>query len=215
MAFTYNYIVKNEMTNFTAYTTFIDEVVAVDDLTVEIRLQQAQGQHAHHLDARSCPEHVWSKVAPSAAARSFVRTRRPSSAPGPFQVDAGEEGPVRARCGATRHFWGPKPAIDEIVFATYQNPDTMTQDMTAGNLDAAWGIPSAQFTKLQSDEGVTPIAYNQIHWDYLSFNCYEGPVAATRRSRTWPSARRSTGRSTGSGSSTSRGRVAASRATRS
>ena len=50
-------------------------------------------------------------------------------------------------------FWGQKPTIDEILFVTYQNPDTMTQDLLGGTVDAAWGIPSAQFPKVSTDPG--------------------------------------------------------------
>ena len=114
------------------------------------------------------------------------------------------------RMVASPTFWGQKPTIDEILFVTYQNPDTMTQDLLAGNLDAAWGIPSAQFPKLEKTEGFTPISYNLLTWDYLALNCYEGQEPrATRCSRTWPSARRSTGPSTGRRSSTWPGPAAA------
>ena len=58
------------------------------------------------------------------------------------------------RMVANPTFWGQKPTIDEILFVTYQNPDTMTQDLLSGNLDAAWGIPSAQFPKLESTDGL-------------------------------------------------------------
>ena len=78
-------------------------------------------------------------------------------------------------------FWGDKPVVDEILFVTYQNPDTMTQDLISGSLDAAWGIPSAQFPKIQSEPGMTGIAYNLIGWDYLSMNCYVPPAGGKSR----------------------------------
>ncbi len=71
-------------------------------------------------------------------------------------------------------FWGEKPTIDEILFITYQNPDTMTQDLLSGTVDAAWGIPSAQFPKVGADPAMEAIAYNLLTWDYLSINCYTG-----------------------------------------
>ena len=75
---------------------------------------------------------------------------------------------------ANPSFWGEKPTIDEILFITYQNPDTMTQDLLSGTVDAAWGIPSAQFPKVSSTEGMEAIAYNLLTWDYLAMNCYTG-----------------------------------------
>ena len=71
-------------------------------------------------------------------------------------------------------YCGTKPTVNEILFVTYQNPDTMTQDLLGGSLDAAWGIPSAQFAKIAADPYMQAISYNLLTWDYLSLNCYTG-----------------------------------------
>ena len=118
------------------------------------------------------PEHIWSKVSPKAAGASY-QNKPPIIGTGPFQTVEVKKGDY-VRMVANPTFWGQKPTIDEILFVTYQNPDTMTQDLLAGNLDAAWGIPSAQFPKLEKTEGFTPISYNLLTWDYLALNCYEG-----------------------------------------
>jgi len=71
-------------------------------------------------------------------------------------------------------YWGKQPAVDEIVFLTYQNTDTMTQDLKLGTIDAAWGLPQAQFKQLDTTEGVKALSYNYRNWDYLDINCYTG-----------------------------------------
>ncbi len=50
----------------------------------------------------------------------------------------------------------------------------MTQDLRGGTIDAAQGIPGAQFPALQGDGKLKAIAYNYINWDYFDFNCYDG-----------------------------------------
>ena len=191
VAFTYNYIVDNEMGAFSSLTTFIDEAVAVDDLTVEIRCSKPKANMIRTW-IPILPEHVWSKVSPKAAGASY-QNKPPIVGTGPFQTVEVKKGDY-VRMVASPTYWGEqKPAIDEILFITYQNSDTMTQDLLAGNLDAAWGIPSAQFPKLETTEGIEAISYNLLTWTYLSFNCYEGtsrgnPVlrdVAFRRALNW------------------------------
>lgn len=172
VAFTYNYIVENQMGAFSNITTHIEKVVAVDDTTVEFHCSQPKANMLR-MWIPVLPEHVWKDVKPREA-ESRYRNAPPIIGTGPFQTVEVQKGQY-VRMVRNPDFWGPQPTIDEIVFITYQNPDTMTQDLLAGNIDGAVGIPSAQFTKLEQTEGIETVAFNMINWDYLSFNCYEGP----------------------------------------
>jgi peptide/nickel transport system substrate-binding protein len=171
VAFTYNYIVDNQMGALSSLTTFITKAVAIDDLTVEIRCSKPKANMITTW-IPILPEHIWSKVSPKAAGASY-QNKPPIVGTGPFQTTEVKKGDY-VRMVANPTFWGQKPTIDEILFVTYQNPDTMTQDLIGGSLDAAWGIPSAQFPKLQSEQGIEPISYNLLTWTYLAMNCYEG-----------------------------------------
>ena len=210
VAFTYNYIIDNEMGAFSSLTDVHRGGRGRRRPHGGDPLQQAQGQHVRTW-IPILPEHIWSKVEPQGGRRLVPEQaahRRHRALPD----GRGQEGRLRAH-GRQPDFWGQKPTIDEILFVTYQNPDTMTQDLLAGNLDAAWGIPSAQFPKLESDQGFTPIAYNLLTWDYLAMNCYEGTSRGNPVLKDVglpPGAQ--LGASTGRRSSTSPGRGAASRA---
>jgi len=171
VAFTYNYIIDNEMGAFSSLTTFIDKVVAVDDTTVEIRCSKPKANILRTW-IPILPEHIWSKVKPAFAGAGY-RNKPPIIGTGPFQTVEVKKGDY-VKMVASPTFWGKKPTIDEILFVTYQNPDTMTQDLLAGTIDAAWGIPSAQFPKVDADPAMETIAYNLLTWDYLSMNCYTG-----------------------------------------
>jgi len=171
VAFTYNYIIDNQMGAYSSLTTFIDKVVAVDDTTVEIRCSKPKANILRTW-IPILPEHVWSKVKPAFAGAGY-RNQPPIIGTGPFQTVEVKKGDY-VRMVASPTFWGEKPTIDEILFITYQNPDTMTQDLFSGTVDAAWGIPSAQFPKVSADPAMEGIAYNLLTWDYLSLNCYTG-----------------------------------------
>ena len=171
VAFTYNYIIDNEMVAFSSLTTFIDKVVAVDDTTVEIRCSKPKANILRTW-IPILPEHIWSKVKPAFAGAGY-RNKPPIIGTGPFQTVEVKKGDY-VKMVASPTFWGKKPTIDEILFITYQNPDTMTQDLLGGTIDAAWGIPSAQFPKVGADPAMETMAYNLLTWDYLSMNCYTG-----------------------------------------
>ena len=172
VAFTYNYIVEHDMGAYSSLTKYIEEAVAVDDLTVEIRCSRPKANMIRTW-IPILPEHVWSNVSPKAAGGSY-QNRPPIVGTGPFQVVEVKKGDY-VKMVANPSFWGGEPTVDEILFVTYQNPDTMTQDLLGGNLDAAWGMPPAQFSRLEATEGLEAIAYNLLTWDYLAMNCYEGP----------------------------------------
>ena len=46
---------------------------------------------------------------------------------------------------ANKDYWRGAPKIDEVIFQTYQNQDTMAQDLKTGAIQSGWNIPSAQF----------------------------------------------------------------------
>ena len=81
VAFTFNYIIKNNLTNFTSYTTLIKDVTAPNDTTVIFHCTKPK---ADILDMKVpiLPEHIWSKVSGQAATRRS-RTRRRASAQAP------------------------------------------------------------------------------------------------------------------------------------
>ncbi len=171
VAFTYNYIVDNQMGALSSLTTYITKAVAVDDTTVEIHCSRPKANMITTW-IPILPEHIWGKVSPKAAGASY-QNKPPIIGTGPFQTVEVKKGDY-VRMVRNPSFWGPKPSIDEILFVTYQNPDSMTEDLAAGTLDAAWGIPAAQFPKFQSNRDFQAISYNLLTWDYLSINCYEG-----------------------------------------
>ena len=171
VAFTYNYIIKNQMGAFSSLTTHITKVVAINDTTVEFRCDKPKANMLR-LWVPILPEHIWSKVSPKAAGNSF-QNKPPIIGTGPFQTVEVKKGDY-VKMVANPTYWGAKPTLDEILFVTYQNPDTMTQDLLGGSLDAAWGIPSAQFSKIASNPNMQAISYNLLTWDYLALNCYAG-----------------------------------------
>ena len=170
VAFTYTYIIKNDMTNLTNYTNGIKTVTALDPTTVRI-VCSAPKADLEKAIVPILPAHIWAHVSPGAAATTFVN-KPPIIGSGPFQTVAFKKGSY-VEMVRNPSWYGKKPAIDQIYFELYQDADTMVSDLKTGNLDAAWGIPEAEFKALGSAQGYKAVAYNYYDWDYLEFNCYD------------------------------------------
>ena len=188
VAFTINYIIENDMSAFTTATQYIEKAVVVDPYTVQIICTQPKA-NLLGVTMYVLPEHIWSKISPEDAATSFENPP-PVIGAGPFQVVEWKRNDyVRLVANKDFHIGSVGPAkIDELLFVQYQNADTMVQDLKAGNLDGAYGVPPAQLESLEDTPGVTVAKYTWFNWDYLAFNCYTGksrgnPVLRDRRFR--------------------------------
>ncbi len=170
VAFTYTYIIKNDMTNLTNYTQGIKTVTALDPTTVRIVCSAPKADLERAL-VPILPEHIWAHVSPKAAATSYVN-KPPIVGSGPFQTVKFVKGSY-VEMVKSPYWYGKQPAIDQIYFELYQDPDTMVSDLKTGALDGVDGVPEAQFKALEKVPGFKAVAYNYYAWDYLEFNCYD------------------------------------------
>ncbi len=172
VAFSYNYILANNLANWTVYLTGIKRVVAVGDYTVKIFCSAPKADLLTDT-VYVVPQHIWSKV-PGKAAGSTFQVKLPLVGSGPFQtVDYKRDSYVTM--SANPNFWGGRPKIDELIFQTYQDADTMVSDLRRGYLDAAVGVPRAQYAQVSKTQGITASA--DAYWQFveLGMNCYASP----------------------------------------
>jgi len=171
VAFTFTYIMENDLSNFTSYLAFVKKVTAPDDTTAVFELSKPKADILQ-MKVPILPEHIWSKVSGKAAGTSFTNAA-PVVGSGPFQVVENKHNSY-CRLVPNNDYWGGKPQIDQLFFETYQNADTMVQDLKSGALDAADGVPAAQFKGLASDSITTNAA---VSWSFeqITFNCYDSP----------------------------------------
>ena len=170
-AFTFNYILDNDLSTFTGYLTFVKTVTAPDDTTLVIELSKPKADILQ-MKVPILPEHIWSKVTPDEAETSF-KNGPPTIGSGPYQVVENKHNSY-CRLVPNKSYWGEVPKVDELYFESYQNADTMVQDLKSGALDAADGVPAAQFAGLASASITTNAA---VSWSFeqITFNCYDSP----------------------------------------
>ena len=170
VAFTYNYIIENDLENWTSYTNLIEKATAIDDYTVEFTCSKPKPDMIRHY-VPIVPEHVWSKIDPDDAAKGF-QNLPPIVGSGPFKcVEWKKNGFVKM---VANPMWrGPKPKIDEIYFMYFTNTDTMVQDLKSGTIDGASGLGATQMAQLEDVPGLSAEAIAVDGFNELGFNCYD------------------------------------------
>jgi len=171
VAFTFNYIIKNQMVSYATATKSIEKVIAVDDTTARFVCSQPKADILG-MAIPILPEHIWSMVSPKAAAASFTNDP-PVIGSGPFRIVENKANSF-TRLVANRSYWRGAPHTDQLLFITYENADTMVQDLKGGTLDGVVGVPQAQFAGLGTG-GITTNAAVLWGFTQLSFNCYDSP----------------------------------------
>ena len=183
VAFTYNYVIKNQLGNYTMYVNFIKSVTAPDDNTVVFTCTKPKANMLN-MWVYIVPQHIWGKVSGKAAGSTYANNP-PVIGSGPFQLTQYKKDSY-AVMTANKSYWGGAPKIDEVDFVYYQNPDTMVQEMKAGSLQGSWGLLEAQFRQLKNDPTYKPIACIDPELDELGFNCYtNGPSLGNPVLKDW------------------------------
>jgi peptide/nickel transport system substrate-binding protein len=182
VAWTFNYVIDNQMANLMVQMTNLKHVEAVDPTTVRMICSRPKAD-MEYVFVPILPKHIWRHVTPSAAETSYMN-KPPIVGSGPFQAVAFKKGGYLEMV-RNPYYSGKQPTVDKIVFQMYQNPDTMTADLRSGTLDAAWGILPAQYPPLKSLEGIQAVDYIYFNWDYLDFNCYAGKSYGHPALRDW------------------------------
>jgi len=172
VAFTYNYIIQNQLAAYTSYTNNIKKAVAVDDATVKFILTKPKANMLR-LWIPIVPEHIWGKV-PGKSAGNDYQNSPPIVGSGPFHVVEAKKGEY-VRLVANKSYWKGAPHIDEVLIEVYTNQDTMTMDLKSGAIDVAYGVPVAQFNALKSEPGIEAVAAQYRYFDHIAMNVYDSP----------------------------------------
>jgi len=172
VAFTFNYIVDNNLTNLSVYTDGIVHATAISDTQVVIKTK-APKANMLQMVVPILPEHIWSKVPGKLAGTSYVN-KPPIIGSGPFQVVAYKSGEY-VELKANKDYWGGAPKIDELIFETYNNPINMANELRDGTIDGAVNVPAAQFASLKNVPGITTSEGTSWLFTELGFNCYDSP----------------------------------------
>lgn len=168
VVWTYQLVMDIPDNYFSGYVTYFESVEAVDDHIVRITTSRPKANMLN-LWIPILPRHIWAAV-PRKELTTTYGNDPPVVGTGPFQVVEWQRKRF-VRLRANPHYWRQAPAVDELIFATYQNQDAMVQDLRAGNLVAAYPVPAAQYDALDKAPGITALRYATRLFDDVCFNC--------------------------------------------
>jgi peptide/nickel transport system substrate-binding protein len=120
------------------------------------------------LDVYIVPKHIYEKISaedlPNYLADDYVSG-------GPFQIVERKEGEF-VRLVQNPNWFGKKPAMDQLIFRTFETAEAQYNALKAGDLDAVDDVPGKIFAKVMAGEepNITGIAGNQGSFSELAMN---------------------------------------------
>jgi len=182
VAFTFNYIIKNQMSAYTNYTQFVKDAVALDPSTVRFDCTRSKAGILQ-MWVPILPAHIWSKISPADAQNKF-QNPAPVIGSGPFQVvDWVKDQYVRVK--ANKSYWGGAPKVDEILFRFYTNQETEAADLRSGSIQYA-DVAPAQFQSFVGKPTWTAHKATDDSFENLGIDCYTlGPSTGDPALKDW------------------------------
>ena len=150
VAWTYNSAIKAPASNFGPSLGFVTGAKALNETTVQIVCSKPKAD-MEYVFLPILPEHIWQHMSPEAAQTSFAN-KPPIVGSGPFETVGYVPGQY-VTLVRNPSYWGKKPAIDEIIFETYQNAETMVSDLTKGHYRCRLGHAGGRVRKTPVGEG--------------------------------------------------------------
>ncbi len=171
-AYTFNRIINGtfEKTNYGNYVSNITKAEAPDDTTLILRVDKPT-PIMQTLVVYILPEHVYSKI-DEAAIQSYNNEPvggKPTVGAGPYLVTERKVGEF-TRLVANPNFYRGKPAVDEVVFKLYANPDALGQALKKGEIDYADSLEANVFDSLTDAPNIERKSAVYPGFNELAFN---------------------------------------------
>jgi peptide/nickel transport system substrate-binding protein len=168
IAFTYQFIVDNEIGAFNDYLPYDPTFTAPDDTTLVWKAKEPTFAPTTPPWIPILPEHVWSKFdGDPKAAKEYENV--PAVGSGPFHLVEWKEGQFW-RMEANKNYWMGAPTIDEVVFRVFDNQEAMVQALKAGEIDIADALIPSLFNSLEGTPNIATHVAPPGYFDNLAFN---------------------------------------------
>lgn len=146
------------------------DAVVIDERTVEVT-SSVPDPKLPTLDVYLVPQHIWEPIATDYdAATQYDALDGVGS--GPFVVSDFRKG-QSVTMVANPNYWGyegGEPAIDQVIFQLFENPDAMVAALQQGQLDAIQGFPAGSADALEADPNIEIVAGQQGGFDEIAIN---------------------------------------------
>ena len=149
IAFTYNFYHDHiDFPYLPTYTEHFASVAAPDDTTVIITLDEPiPNMEAQLVFLYVLPEHIWSQQLAGSAPQEFQNTAMIGS--GPFRLIEHVQNEY-VHLAANPDYFGQKAQIDEAIFQSFGNADTLVQALQTGQVDMITELPKTAIPVLRN-----------------------------------------------------------------
>ena len=177
VAFTYRFIVDNNIPQYESYFPYDPTFETPDDRTLIWNSEKPTFAPDMPPWVYIVPEKVWAPYdgKPLREIRAVKNT--PSIGSGPFTLTDWNPG-QGFTMERNEHFWGPEPEIDRIEFRLYSNQEAMIQALRNGEVDVVDGLKPQLVSSIEGIDDVTVQRVVSDWWLNLAFNFGgQGPEA--------------------------------------
>ena len=172
VAWSLNWTLKNDVETFAFYLYNFEEIVALDDTTLQVTLSSPVGNMEYLLMyVWILPESVYGSMTYDQV--SEFEDVSAAIGTGPYILKEWSEGEYMI-LEANKDYWRTTPVIDRIVYHEYATQDAVVQALLAGEIDVidADTIPSTAIQTLQDAENVEVPIMDSTSIDELIINSY-------------------------------------------
>jgi peptide/nickel transport system substrate-binding protein len=164
VAYTINRSRDEEWANHYATTQNLD-AVAIDERTLEVTTSVPDPK-LPGLNIYVLPKHIYEPLDADAA---YEHDGLDGVGSGPFTV-AEYRSSEFVRMERNPNWWGPEPAMDQVVIRIFDSAEAQYQALEAGEVDAIDQVPEEIFRTLEEDGDIAPIPGNQGGFVELAMN---------------------------------------------
>jgi peptide/nickel transport system substrate-binding protein len=172
IAFTYRFILDNELASFSDYLPFNPTFETPDDTTLIWRSEKPTFAPTVPPWVPIIPEHIWSKYdGDGAKAIKAIDPLAdgPMVGSGPFELVEWNPGEF-FRMEANKSYWGGSPTIDTIVYQVFDNREAMVQALKQGQIDFADDLNPTLFNALEGEDNIATNAAAPSYFTNLAWN---------------------------------------------
>jgi len=168
--FTYDLMIDNGFGYlFSSFMGGIEDVSCTDDHTV-VMTTSAPKADMLRSNTPILPMHIWSEI--PIDEMELEMNEHPIGC-GPFKFESKDAANTHWNLVRNDDYFGTKPTIDSVVFIYYANPDSMTQAIKLGEIDALFASKGAQLDALQSDPNVFAVGAKIPAFTEIGINVFE------------------------------------------
>jgi len=156
---------------YNTYLAGITDIECPDEKTVVITTDAPKANMLMNTTP-ILPKHIWGEIAPEELG---LYTNESPVGTGPFKFDSRSPGVIKLVKNDS--YFGTVPAIDECIFISYANTDTMAQALSLGEIDAAFNLSAAQKSQLEKNPNISFISGQIPGFTQISINLWDDPAS--------------------------------------